>query len=262
MHRDLYDSIHSACCHIVVTVSGEKVSEGSGFAFLPSGEVLTAAHVVTGRLPILEKDYRDPNQKVLCKFPGRPEQEYNVALCGVNIEISGVKDPLQIDLAVLVPKVPVTGGVPHLLASTTPPALGERVFAAGYSDELTAPFGIDRFVTDGIAALNRACVSSHDGYLTDFGGPIIKQGFVGNVTRGIATYGPERNELHVELFYIDNAVHSGASGGPICNAKGDAVGLITERSVTSASQERAPGIVVPSGCTIGIGLQPLRAFAS
>ena len=261
MYRNLYQLISAACCHIAVTVNDELVSEGSGFSFLPSGQVLTAAHVVTGRMPIRQDDFSDPHQRILCKFPGRPQQEYKVLLCGFNIVMAEFNEILQIDIAVLAPALPNNNIVPYLAASTTPPQLGKLVFAAGYSDELSTPFGLDQLLPGGTASLNTASQSAHTGYLTDFGGPIIKRGVVGNTTRGIATYGPDARELHVDLFYIDNGIHSGASGGPICNVHGDAVGLITRRAVTSASQEASPGIFVPSGCTIGVSLQPLRALA-
>lgn len=164
-------------------------------------------------------------------------------------------------MALLTPASRPSSPIPYLVANTNPPQLGELVFAAGYSDELSTPFGLDKLVPGGIQALNNASQSAHTGYLADFGGPIIKQGYVGNTMRAVAKYGTPPRELHVDLFYIDNSVHSGASGGPVCNAHGEAVGIITQRSVTSASQECAPGIVVPSGCTIAISLQPLRAWS-
>lgn len=261
MHLALYQHISPACCHIAVTVNDELVSEGSGFAFLPSGEVLTAAHVVTGRFPIQREDYQDPAQRILCKFPGQAHREYIVAICGMDIEVTGYMRKLQLDLAILTPSVPFSDRIPHLITSTHPPQLGELVFAAGYSDEVKAPFGIDLLVPGGRSALNAAAHSTHDGYLTDLGGPIIKQGVIGHLTRAVASYGNPAKELQVEQFYIDNQIHSGASGGPICNVHGQAVGLIAQRSVTSASQEQAPDLIVPSGCTIALGLQPLRALA-
>lgn len=35
---------------------------------LPNGQVITAAHVVTGRFPIRHSDYIDPALKIFCKF--------------------------------------------------------------------------------------------------------------------------------------------------------------------------------------------------
>lgn len=260
MHHNLYRAIQAACCHISVELDGELISEGSGFAFLKTGQVVTAAHVVTGRMPILESDYRDPKTRIYCKFPDRPTEEYRVNTCGLTIRMPAVENSLQIDIATLQPVNPPEKEVPFLIANTNPPNLGELVFAAGYSDELSTPFQLDELIPGGRETLNRVARSSHSGYLADLGGPIIKRGFIGNVIRAETKYNGNK-ELHVELFYIDNSVHSGASGGPICNVHGEAVGIITKRSVTSASQDSAPGIVVPSGCTIAIGLQPLRVWS-
>ena len=54
-------------------------------------------------------------------------------------------------------------------------------------------------------------------------------------------------------------MHSGASGGPVINKSGDAVGIITQRAVTSASQKEAPSLSIPSGSTVAISIQPLKA---
>ncbi|WP_414655903.1 S1 family peptidase [Frateuria sp.] len=258
MHQNLYRAINAACCHISVLLDNELISEGSGFAFLNTGQVITAAHVVTGRTPIIESDFRDPGQRIFCKFPGRAQHEYYVNTCGLDIRVPGFSKPLQVDIATLQPKQ-AASDLPFLVVNTNPPQLGEIVFAAGYSDELSAPFQLDELIAGGTDALNEVTQSGYTGYLTDLGGPIIKRGVIGHLVRGQANLG--NKEVHIELFYIDNSIHSGASGGPICNAHGEAVGVITRRAVTSASQEAAPNIVVPSGCTIGIGLQPLRVWA-
>jgi Trypsin-like peptidase domain len=260
MHQNLYRAINAACCHISVMLGEELISEGSGFAFLGTGQVITAAHVITGRMPIVESDFRDPQLRIYCKFPRRPQQEYLVNTCGLNVRIPGFNKSLQVDMGILQPKQKLVQDIPFLVANTNPPQLGELVFAAGYSDELSAPFQLDELIPGGKDTLNQVAQSAHTGYLAELGGPIIKRGVIGNVIRAEAMIGNAK-ELHIELFYIDNSIHSGASGGPICNVHGEAIGIITKRSVTSASQEAAPNIVVPSGCTIGIGLQPLRVWS-
>lgn len=259
MHHNLYQAIKAACCHISVMHGDELISEGSGFAFLSTGQVITAAHVITGRMPIIESDFLDPELRIYCKFPSRPQQEYIVNTCGLDVRIPGFSKSLQVDMATLQPKQQPTQDFPFLLANTNPPQLGELVFSAGYSDELSAPFQLDELIPGGKVTLNQIAQSAHTGYLADLGGPIIKRGVIGNIIRGEAKIGSK--EFHIELFYIDNSIHSGASGGPVCNVHGEAIGIITKRSVTSASQEAAPNIVVPSGCTIGIGLQPLRMWS-
>ena len=78
MFVELYKRVSPACCYITVFLGHEKISDGTGFAYSPNGEVLTAAHVVTGRWPIHHADYKDPDLKIYCKFPERPLAEYKV----------------------------------------------------------------------------------------------------------------------------------------------------------------------------------------
>lgn len=97
--------------------------------------------------------------------------------------------------------------------------------------------------------------------MADMTGPLIKHGHVGNLRRIAAENTNAAERIECDVMYIDNSMHSGASGGPIVDENGDVVAMITKRSITSASQSRYPGLEVPSGCTIGLGLQPLLYIA-
>ena len=258
MLYDLYHQISNACCLITVFLGDEKISEGTGFSFLPTGEIITAAHVVTGRYPIRQGDADDPQLKVFAKFPTYPVIEYKVGLCCITIKVPSFLEDVQIDLSILAPKVKIAA-FPHLKVQTTPPKLGEEVFIAGYSDELKLPFDVDKLLdrntpgtTDFINAMNK-------GYMADMTGPLIKRAVIGNCRRICATN--DSIKIECDVFYVDNGMHYGASGGPVINSNGEAVGLITQRAITSASQEKAPGIYVPSGSTVCIGFNPLLAIS-
>jgi len=261
MLNELYEKVSTSCCYVTVFLGEEKISEGSGFAYMATGEVLTAAHVVTGRWPIQTADYRAPDQRIFCKFPGVPLVEYTIFFCAITVNVQSFSEPIQLDLAVLLPKSPFVEAVSHLRALVHPPQLGERVFVAGYSDELVLPFQFDKLLTktdDGVPAYLEAM---EKGYMADMTGPLIKQGHVGNIRRVIAENTSTGDRIECDFMYIDNSMHSGASGGPVFNENGDAVGVITKRAVTSASQEHYPKLEVPSGCTIGLGLQPFIHIA-
>jgi hypothetical protein len=259
MLEELYSRISAACCYITVFLDNEKISEGSGFAFTPNGQVITAAHVVTGRFPIQLKDYTDPSQRIYCKFPGLPIAEYVVCLCGMTINVPGFRAPVQFDLAVLSPKQPHPTDVQWIPVPAESPRLGQRVFLAGYSEELRVPFDADRLLlpeTDGAAAFKAAM---DGGYMADMTGPLIKQGHVGNLRR-IVTEIVGAGTLECDVMYIDNAMHQGASGGPVFNEQGEAVGVVSQRAVTSVEYGTDGRANVPSGCTVAISLTPLRFF--
>ena len=140
MLHQLYEKVSASCCYVTVFLGQEKISDGTGFAYTATGEVLTAAHVVTGRWPIRSEDYRAPEQRIFCKFPGLPLVEYSVFFCAITFEVQSFSEPIQLDLALLLPKSPFVQAVSYLPALAHPPTLGERVFVAGYSDELVLPF--------------------------------------------------------------------------------------------------------------------------
>ena len=104
MYNHLYNFISKACCVITVYSEDEKISEGSGFCVFPTGEIITAAHVVTGRMPIRSEDVTDHKVRIFAKFANHPLIEYQVKLCAVTIKVGGFSEDVQIDIAVLVPK--------------------------------------------------------------------------------------------------------------------------------------------------------------
>jgi Trypsin-like peptidase domain len=253
--HDLYNRIAPACCYITVFVGDEKVSDGTGFAYTPNGEVLTAAHVVTGRWPICHDDYKDPRQKIYCKFPGLPVAEYRVFFCCIDIEVPVFTKRVQIDLAVLLPAVAVLGPVPYIPALTHPPKLGERVFMAGFSEEVRLPFDVNKLLPADFPGVGAFRSAMEKGYIADMTGPMFKQGYVGNISRVIAQNTTSADQVECDLMYIDNSLHYGASGGPVFNECGDAVGVVSQRAVTGVDTGKE-AFRVPSGSTLAVSLAP------
>lgn len=230
----LYSKISQACCYITVFLGEDKISEGTGFSFSERGDVLTAAHVVTGRWPILPDDYKTPELRVFCKFPEVPLIEYNVVFCGVTIQVSGFLETIQLDLAALIAKDAPTCAVPFLRTVVHPPKLGQRVLLAGYSDELELPYDFKRLLEPEMPGVSAFFEAMQKGYMADMTGPLIKQGHVGNLRRISVENTITAERIECDVMYIDNSMHSGASGGPIVDENGDVVAIITKRSITSA----------------------------
>ncbi len=263
MHSELYERVSPACCHITVFVNNAKVSEGTGFAFSTQGEVLTAAHVITGRWPIRKEDYRDPSQKIFCKFPGLPVLEYSVMVCSVEIEVPAFKRPVQIDLAVLLLNADNAAipQIPYIPSITTAPRLGEQVFMAGYSEELELPFQIEKLLSSSFPGVAEFLKAMNNGYQADMTGPLFKRGVIGNIRSVVAENTEAGDCFQCEVMYVDNAMHSGASGGPVFNMRGEAVGIVSQRAVTAVDSGDRGMLPIPSGCSIAISLAPMNYIA-
>jgi hypothetical protein len=262
MHTDLYSRVSPACCYITVFLGDEKVSAGTGFAFTETGEVLTAAHVVTGRWPIQKVDYQDPSQRIFCKFPNAPFLEYKVVFCCLEIKVSAFTEMIQIDMAVLHPTSPLPSMLPFLPALAKPPSLGEQVFMAGFSDELRLPFDVDRLLKDEVNGAQAFQTAMEKGYMADMTGPLFKRGVVGNIRRVTASSQSQSEQIDCDIMYIDNAMHSGASGGPVFNRRGDAVGIVSQRALTRMNPGSNEMLQIPSGSTVAVSLAPLLYFRS
>lgn len=259
MFKNLYEKIQRCCGYVTVFEGDEVISEGTCFSFTDTGEVITAAHVVTGRMPIKKEDYTHPQQRILIKFPELPLVEYAVSFCSFEINVPSFKEIIQLDIAVLRPKEEQPFKFPFLPASINSVNLGQRVFVAGYSDELNIPFSIEKIIDpESFGADKFIKAIREEGYLADMTGPIIKHGYIGNIRRIFADDNSQNIRIETDVFYIDNGMHSGASGGPIVNEEGVALGVLTQRAITPAHQSKDSTLKVPSGSSIGISLQILK----
>lgn len=96
------------------------------------------------------------------------------------------------DLAVIRPKTIPDDLVPAAMASTAGLAQGDHVFAVGF------PFGI---------------------------GPSLSAGVVSGKGRNFRS--PEGNQVMTNLIQFDAAANPGNSGGPLINADGEVIGIVT-----------------------------------
>ena len=69
---------------------------------------------------------------------------------------------------------------------------------------------------------------------------MVKSGMIGN-RKSVFLFDGSLT-LETELFYIDNQLHSGASGGPVVNINADVIGIITQRAITSVPYLETPSL--------------------
>ncbi|MBR8657851.1 trypsin-like peptidase domain-containing protein, partial [Achromobacter sp. Marseille-Q0513] len=95
------------------------------------------------------------------------------------------------------------------------------------------------------------------GFKADMTGPLFKRGVVGNIRRILAESSQPGESVNWHVLYVDNAMHPGASGGPLFNANGEAVGVVSQRAVTFVDSGKQV-LSMPSGCTVVVSLTPLE----
>jgi hypothetical protein len=221
----------------------ELLGSGSAVAVNSRGDLLTAAHVVTTRLPIRLDDLQDPNLIVLAKSVLGSFRRYSSPLCGLSVNLGGLlSSPLTVDLAVLQP-VEGQSNVQFLPLSAHPPVVGEQVLMAGYPDDIELPFCFDQL----LLASTDQNQAGRVGLEIARRLMMVRSGMIGH------SASIKINEEYAgHSFHIDNVLHSGASGGPVLNSDGELLGILTKRAITRVPYEDTPSLRVPSGAAVAI----------
>lgn len=239
---------------------GELYSSGSAYCFHEQGFLATAGHVITNRTPIREEDWKDPGLKVLARIAGGKEAAYEVAMCGMNLAWEGVLvRSLQVDLAVLRPSEP-RSGVEHLGWHTTRRPVGTRVLMAGFPDEMEPPLRFTEAVDPGNPGFRDSAEETAEKIRKVGQIPMVKSGMVGySDSVKVDLDGSGSRVFDVGVYYVDNAMHSGASGGPVVDLSGKALGTITHRAVTKVPfpELEEPNKDVPSGSALAVATYTL-----
>lgn len=246
--------------------NGELFSEGSAFCFSERGILMTAAHVIDGGKPFDVHKFDETNIKIEASTKNGPVLNYRPNICGIKINWPDgpFKEYILIDLAVLNP-VKTISDAPYLEISNQIQQTGTEILMSGFPDELEFPLNLDKNLD--IKYLKE----TQDGdevskNLSRFKGMLImhKSGMIGFSDNIIID--PKLGDgfkLSVGIYYIDNGMHSGASGGPVINKKGKVIGVITKRAVTKVSYPDLdnPSKEVPSGSTLAITPKTIINFS-
>lgn len=231
---------------IRVFLGDELISSGSGVAVNSHGDLLTAAHVVTGRLPVRQGDLDDPRVNILATRSFGDLVDYEPIGCGIQFDSESFTQPITVDLALLRPKSSRTE-TPFLEVSDATPLVGTQVLMAGFPDDMELPFSLDRVVDfrrPEVKNQHRRLPIERDRV------PMVKLGMVGFQAGVVFT--SQKDELRGNVFYIDSTLHTGASGGPVVNEASEVLGILTKRAMTAVPLRQTPKLKVPSGSSVAI----------
>lgn len=245
--------------YLVNAFLGEKpldtqtsVGIGSGVAISSKGDLLTAAHVVTGRLPVRAEDVWDPALKILAKTARGKFIQYKPVLCGPGLDNEYMTEPLTVDLALLRPIRHLQEEVPYLKVSDAKVLVGSEVLMAGFPDDIELPFSFDQKLD-----ITKPEVEELQEYMRIARHLLmIKSGMVGHRTTAVLSDG--NRTVSGDVFYIDNELQTGASGGPVVNMDLEIVGIMTQRAITSVPFRETPDLRVPSGSTVAVSPRIIR----
>ncbi len=239
----------------------ESYNSGSGVAINSTGDLISAAHVLTGRTAVNSKNLTG-SEIIVARTEDLDPRSYGVVLCGIEINISHIlREPLAVDLAYLRPHSP-RENVPFVQVKREMSPIGTTVLMAGYPDEVKPPLSFHQFINYSHPPLSTPEHQTSRKIKAIEQQLMLKAGILGYAKKATfnATDGSELLTLYV--YYVDNGMHSGSSGGPVVNMQGELIGTITQRAVTTVSNMHLPdpNFQVPSGSTLAISASPILDY--
>lgn len=257
--RNVASKVAECVVGIYVFLDNECISRGSGFLFNSEGLVFTAAHVLNNGKPFSSGELADPKLRIMVKIRGRPIQRYHQGMPSLLVDCSALNDRLLIDLAGLNPIQPTSTPTPYLMTKIRTPILGEPVLIAGFSDEAYPPFSFPHRLKSSLEGFPAFMAARHEaGFDVDLGMLLVKSGIVAS-SFGF-TFEGKTGAVKGHTFFVDNALHSGASGGPVVDANGEVFGIVTERAITRLGHGPQPELLVPACSTHALTVEPLLAI--
>lgn len=227
---------------------------GSGVAINSRGYLLTAAHVIAGGIPVHKEQLIESGLNIVAKTNvGNPIQ-YQCIQCGLAIDSDILGKPLTIDLALLCPAAP-QDEVPFLKISEKRAKIGTQVVMAGYPEDIELPFSFDRILNPRYPGIE---VAKKYMYLIK-NMLMMKSGMIGHSNQ--AKFFDGNDEVCTSIYYVDNELHGGGSGGPVVNHNAEIVGIVTQRSIIPLSippidvddpKSTAINFEVPSGLALAV----------
>lgn len=247
--KELCDILSDVTYRLDIFDGDELIDQGSGVCINARGDILTAAHVLSGKLPVRDRDLKDI--RILAKSEKNQREEYRNLICGLSVKIPQFKEPITIDLALIRP-IQRSNTKKFVKINGATVGHGEDVLMCGFSDEVASPLDISQLIDYSHADCKG--IEHHAKNIIDsqFRVSMTKSGMVGRVYK--INIGDNANGVAVNgaTFYIDNAMHSGASGGPVVDRQGNLVGVITQRAISTYSTEKYSGLQVPSGSAVAV----------
>jgi hypothetical protein len=249
--------IENSTVAICAIENGETYSTGSGVIIDNNGTVLTADHVITNNRTLRPEEIDNGEVVILCKNKASEYQQYIPIVWSIAMEAEYLKNPIKIDLALLKPLSSYSPNefIPILFEN---PKLGEEIMIGGFPEDICLPFNFDKVVK--LTSIAGFCNTDQIKKRLELFNRmlVVKRAIVSKVFPfSFSGFG---KSINGSLFYFDNVMHSGGSGGPVVNEKGQLIGIISERAVVDMKYEDSVQGKIPSGAGLAISCQPIFQY--
>ena len=249
--------IKKTVCKIIVTDEEHVRSAGTGVVVRDDGIILTARHVVA------RKEGGFYPGVIVAHCGDGPDRKYESILSqdfAINIDPEHLK-PLQPDLALLRPLEKMES-VDHLPLFKGVVEEGTDIIMAGYPDDVKLPFRIDELFNEANLEMARLKEEYDYRFKFFFRQLMFKGGMIGKTQQvhfsiNAAVLGLPIIDLHSAIYWIDNHMTYGGSGGPLVNMDGELIGIVTEKALTAFPVQMSGIPEIPSGTGMAIGHQML-----
>jgi len=242
--KEICQKIKYAMRKVVITLDGNAISFGSGVVINPSGTLLTANHV-------LEDCLGEPKARIIVDGVEKIGQlEYKIRLGGVVLDINQPEfvKPINIDLAILEPikamKSDFFVGLSDGLASE-----GEEVIMAGFPDDINPPLNFNKALNFDNPKLGEKKTEIEKFFENSMRFLMMKSAIVGNVQKVNIQDSQKHINISGGVYWLDNMVTYGASGGAVVDSSCKLLGIISEKGVTGGVDSANK---VPSGSTMAL----------
>jgi len=242
--KEICQKIKYAMRKVIITLDGNVISFGSGVVISHSGVLLTANHV-------LEDCLGDPRARIIVDGVEKINQiEYKIRLGGVSFNINQPEfvKPINIDLAILEPIKAMNADffveLGNGLASE-----GEEVIMAGFPDDINPPLNFNKVLNFDNPKLGEKKMEIENFFENSMRFLMMKSAIVGNVQKVNIQDSQKNINIGGGVYWLDNTVTYGASGGAVVDSSCKLLGIISEKGVTGGvdSTDR-----VPSGSTMAL----------
>ncbi|MFA5743139.1 MAG: serine protease, partial [Candidatus Paceibacterota bacterium] len=225
--KEICEKIKYAIRKVAIVSNDSVLSFGSGVVINSSGLLLTANHILDEYLAL-------PNVKIIVEGVGKIlPSEYKIRLGGPSIDIDTPEfvKPIIIDLAILEPITP--SQTDFFVELNSELALeGTEVIMAGFPDDINPPLNFDKALKFDNPKLGEKKRDIEKFFEISMRFLMMRSAMVGNIQKVKIVDAKRSINIDGGVYWLDNTVTYGASGGAVVDDSCKLIGIISEKGVT------------------------------